>query len=114
MTSEDFRRLALGFPETVEGSHMDHPDFRVRGKIFATLFPYGPWGVVMLTPEQQKEFMRKAPEVFVPAKGAWGRRGCTQVLIKAVASSTLRKAITAAWHNKAPAALVDRLDKGTI
>jgi hypothetical protein len=54
LTSEDFRRMALDFPETAEGAHMGHPDFRVRGKIFATLWPNEGWGMVKLTPEQQR------------------------------------------------------------
>ena len=79
MTANDFRRMALALPETAENAHMDHPDFRVCGKIFATLgYPAKGWGMVKLTPEQQHYFTRRTiPTVFVPVKGAWGRRGAT-------------------------------------
>jgi hypothetical protein len=103
MTANDFRRAALSFPESVESSHMDHPDFRVGGKVFATLgyFDAG-WGMVKLMPDQQEEFVRAEPKVFVPAKGSWGRRGATCVRLKVVKKSTLRKALVAAWLNAAP------------
>ena len=107
MTSSGFRRIALSFPETTEGEHMDHPDFRVRGKIFATLMPDEAWGVLMLDVEDQAQWLRTNPKAFVPAKGAWGRRGCTQVLLKGVDAATLRKSITAAWRNKAPEDLAE-------
>jgi len=62
MTSQDFRRMALSFPETSEESHMEHPDFRVGGKIFATLgYPRNGWAMVKLTPEQQDTFMKAEP-----------------------------------------------------
>src|ERR1035441_3989 len=32
-----FRRIACGLPGAVEGAHMGNPDFRVGGRIFATL-----------------------------------------------------------------------------
>jgi hypothetical protein len=104
MTAEQFRRLALSFPEAVESSHMDHPDFRVRGgKIFATLaYPDKKWGMVKLTPEQQEEFVRAKPEVFVPVKGGWGRGGATSVLLRMAKSGDLRPAMAAAWCNAAP------------
>jgi len=111
MTPNDFRNLALELPGTTESEHMDHPDFRVSGKIFATLLPDGAQGMVMLTTEEQKSFVSYA-KVFVPAKGAWGRRGCTQVLLKAVKASVLRNAITSAWRNKASRKLVGRFDEG--
>ena len=76
MTANDFRELALSFPEAVESAHMHHPDFRVRGKIFATLgYPDSDSAVVKLTPEEQRRFMQSYPKVFRPVKGAWGRRG---------------------------------------
>ena len=104
MTADQFRRLALSFPEAVESSHMNHPDFRVRGgKIFATLaYPDQKWGMVKLTPEQQEEFVRAKPEVFVPVKGGWGRSGATSVVLRAAKSADLRPAIAAAWCNAAP------------
>ncbi len=103
MTANDFRRLALAQPETVENAHMDHPDFRVRGKIFATLgYPDKGWAMVKLTPEQQHCFSKAEPEVFLPIKGAWGRRGATNVNIKAAGKKILVKALREAWRNKAP------------
>ncbi|MGH8172960.1 MAG: MmcQ/YjbR family DNA-binding protein [Rhodanobacteraceae bacterium] len=103
MTQDGFRRLALALPEAVESAHMAHPDFRVGGKIFATLgYPDAEWGMVKLAPEQQELFMRVAPGVFVPAKGAWGKSGSTTVLLKKVSVAVLRDALTAAWRNVAP------------
>ena len=75
MTAEEFRSIALSLPEALEDEHICHPDFRVRGKIFATLGPEERWGMVKLTPEQQATFLRAEPDVFQPIKGAWGRRG---------------------------------------
>lgn len=106
MTSEDFRRLALSFPETSEHAHMDHPDFRVAGKIFATLgYPEDGWGMVKLTPIEQEMFMKAQPGVFEPCAGAWGRRGATSVRLKAVRKPTLRRALAAAWILTAPKSL---------
>jgi hypothetical protein len=77
VTADQFRRLALSFPEAFASSHVNHPDFRVRGgKIFATLaYPDKKWGMVKLTPEQQEEVVRAEPKVFEPVKGGWGRGG---------------------------------------
>lgn len=103
MTSQDFRRMALSLPETSEESHMEHPDFRVGGKIFATLgYPRSGWAMVKLTPEQQDTFMKAEPEVFVPVKGGWGRRGATNVILRAATKTTLRSALVAAWRKTAP------------
>jgi hypothetical protein len=104
VTAEQFRRLALSFPEAVESSHMNHPDFRVRGgKIFATLaYPDTKWGMVKLTPEQQEEFVQAEPDVFIPVKGGWGRGGATSVRLRAATTKTLKQAMTAAWCNAAP------------
>ena len=103
VTLAQFRRIALSFPEAVGSAHMNHPDFRVRGKVFATLgYPDKKWGMVKLTPEQQEEFVADEPNAFVPAKGAWGRQGCTTVLLRAAKQATLRRAILAAWLNAAP------------
>ena len=112
MTADDFRGLALSFPETAEAGHMEHPDFRVRGKIFATLGPDGVWGVVKLTPEQQTLFVRTEPGVFQPVQGAWGRRGYTSVRLKAATEPSVRQALEAAWRNTAPRRLVRQLDGG--
>jgi hypothetical protein len=103
MTANDFRRLALSLPETVESSHMDHPDFRVAGKIFATLgYPDAAWGMVKLPPLHQDLFIQAAPEAFVVVKGAWGRRGATSVRLAKVKKAILRKALVSAWRFTAP------------
>lgn len=110
MTVNDFRRLALALPETAEHTHMDHPDFRVAGKIFATLgYPARGWGMVKLTPEQQHYFSKDFPGVFVPVKGAWGRRGATSVYLKKASKITLQKAVSAAWRNTASKRLAEQL-----
>lgn len=105
MTAEEFRRLALSFPGAVESSHMDHPDFRVGGKIFATLgYPDDEHGMVVLPTEIQAELVRARANVFMPAKGAWGKRGSTQVNLRAAKVTMLREAMTAAWERLAPKA----------
>jgi hypothetical protein len=106
MTAADFRNMALSFPETVEHEHMSHPDFRVRGKIFATLgYPDDSFGMVKLTPEQQHDFIKSEPNVFAPSKGAWGRAGSTIVKLKAAKKPLLRTVMAAAWRNAAPKGL---------
>ncbi len=113
MTANDFRRLALALPETIESAHMDHPDFRVGGKIFATLgHPAEGWGMVKLTPEQQHYFSKDYPEAFVPVNGAWGRRGATSVNLKTVSKKTLAEAMRNAWRNTAPKRLAEQFPKG--
>jgi hypothetical protein len=107
MTADAFRHLALDLPEAIEASHMGHPDFRVGGKIFATLRPDGRWGMVKLTPEQQAEFIRAKPKVFEPFNGAWGRRGATKVVLRAATKAAVLPALLAAWQNTAPRRLID-------
>lgn len=110
MTVDGFRKLALALPETVESAHMGHPDFRVGGKIFATLgYPDGGWGMVKLTPEQQDGFIDADPKAFAPIKGAWGRKGATNVQLKTVRKDLLRAALVAAWLNTAPKKLAGLL-----
>src|SRR5947207_15725782 len=98
MTSENFRRIALSFPETTESAHMAHPDFRVRGKIFATLgYPGDDFAMVKLTPDQQQVFVKAEPAVFEPVNGGWGRRGATNVHLRDSARAMTRTAIASAW-----------------
>ena len=99
LTSRDFRRIALGMKGATESAHMGHPDFRVDGRIFSTLHAGDQWGMVKLTPEQQGEFVRAHPTIFVPENGAWGRQGCTRVRLSAVDEDTLGEALTLAWQN---------------
>jgi hypothetical protein len=86
MTPDQFRKLALALPGAVEGEHMRHPDFRVGGRIFASLGPDLTWGMVKLGEEEQQAFVRAEPEVFEPGPGAWGRGGATYVRLKAARS----------------------------
>ena len=112
MTADDFRRIALSFPEAAESAHMGHPDFRVRGKIFATLgYPDNMRGMVKLTPEQQHDFIRSEPAMFSPVNGAWGQKGGTHVLLKAAKKAPVQAAMQAAWSNTAPKILVNELKK---
>ena len=92
------RRIALGMKGAIESAHMGHPDFRVNGRIFATLHADDAWGMVKLTPEQQQDFMGR-DGAFVPEPGAWGRQGCTAVRLDAVDEETLGEALTLAWRN---------------
>jgi hypothetical protein len=109
-TPAAFRKIALSLPETEERQHMDHPDFRVAGKIFATLgYPDKTRGMVKLSPEDQHNFSKEYPDAFVPVKGTWGRRGATNVYLKNADEETLRKAVLAAWRNTAPKRLLKKL-----
>lgn len=101
MTAKDFRRLALGLEAAVEGSHMNHPDFRAGGKIFATIHADNAQGMVKLTPEQQERFMRENPTMFHPAAGAWGRQGATMVTFAKANEEVVGEAMTLAWQNVA-------------
>ena len=99
MTADDFREIALSMHGAIERAHMKHPDFRAGGKIFATLHADETSGVVKLNPTEQREFMRMHPKVFVPASGAWGRQGWTNVLLTAADEATVRGAMMLAWQN---------------
>ena len=98
MTADDFRRLALAMDGAIERSHMNHPDFRAHGRIFATLHSNDEWGMVKVTPEEQQVLMRDHPEVFVPSSGAWGRQGCTNVRLAAADMRTVQAAMILAWE----------------
>jgi hypothetical protein len=99
MTADEFRRIALSFPGATESAHMQHPDFRAAGKIFATLdYPGEGWAMVSLTPEQQQVFEKKSPSVFTSCAGAWGRRGATSVRLARAGEATVSAAIEAAWR----------------
>jgi hypothetical protein len=103
MTTNEFRKLALSFPEAIESAHMHHPDFRVGGKIFATLgYPDEDSAMVKLSADEQNEFVRTSPGVFTRVKGAWGRQGATNIYLRAATSNIVREALTAAWRNTAP------------
>lgn len=100
MTAEEFRAMALGIPQACESAHVGHPDFRVGGKVFASLgAPDENWGMVKLTPEEQRVFIAKSPGVFTPCNGAWGRRGYTNVRLVSATETVLRPALEAAAKN---------------
>ena len=102
MTTDEFRKMALEIPTAVEWSHMNHPDFRVAGKIFASLgVPDENSGMVKLTPEQQRALIEKAPGVFKPCGGAWGRQGATNVYLATANASIVRVALGHAAKNLA-------------
>src|SRR4051812_40892050 len=112
MTAIEFRNIALSLPEAIESSHMDHPDFRVRKKIFATLgHPDKTCGMVKLSPTQQKEFVADHSDVFAPVAGGWGAGGATTVHLKRATEEILRHAMILAWKNAAPKSLVKELDE---
>jgi hypothetical protein len=109
MKAAEFRRLALSMPEAIESEHMAHPDFRVGGKIFATLgYPDQDHGMVILPSEEQRRFVESAPAIFAPAKGAWGLRGSTCVRLEAVDLATVRRAMEIAWRKRAPKRLLQK------
>ena len=108
MTVDKFRRIALNMPEATEKAHMGHPDFRVGGKIFATLgYPSADLAMVKLTPEQQREFVLTEPEMFTPVSGGWGLKGATHVRLRKARESAVRDAVAAAWRNVAPKSLLN-------
>ena len=119
MTPNQFRRIALSLPDAAEGAHMGHADFRVGGKIFATLgHPDAAYGMVQLKPDQQALLVETSPKVFTPVPGGWGRGGSTHVRLAAADAKTLKNALTIAWKNRAwtnhaPKALPARVDNGT-
>jgi hypothetical protein len=101
MTASDFRRLALSLPDTTEASHFGNPDFRVGGKIFATLsLEREGYGVLLLTPDQQSGMVEDEPAVFSPVPGGWGRNGSTRVLLSKAAPDVLEAALHTAWQNR--------------
>jgi hypothetical protein len=89
---------------------MGHPDFRVRGKIFATIWPDDGWGMVKLTPDQQALFVQAEPAAFMPVKGGWGRKGATNVRLEAADQTAVRNALVIAWRNAAPKSLASKHD----
>jgi len=98
MKAADFRRIALSFEGAVEGSHMGAADFRVGGRIFATLASQKEgYGNLMLTPELQAEFVGELPDVFLPIHGGWGRMGMTHIRLAKASEDVLTGALRAAW-----------------
>jgi hypothetical protein len=100
VTANDFRRMALALEGVIEAEHMNHPDFRVGGKIFATLQNGLKKGMVALSPEEQARFIEEAPKMFEPVAGAWGRGGATSVLLAAADEEIVGEALTLAWQRR--------------
>ncbi len=98
MNAKEFRRIALSFEGTEEGSHMGAADFRAGGRIFATLASQDKgYGNLMLTLEQQRAFVEELPEIFLPIAGGWGRMGMTHIRLAAASEDVLREALQVAW-----------------
>jgi hypothetical protein len=102
MTANQFRKLALALPDVIEKSHMGHPDFRVRDKVFASLGPRDAWGMVRLPLQEQIALAALDPDAFEPFKGAWGARGYTKVILRVAEATTVRRALEAAWRHTTP------------
>ncbi len=109
MTPDDFRRIALSLEGAEEGSHMGAVDFRVGGRIFATLASVSQgYGNLMLTPEQQAAFVEELPALFLPVHGGWGKSGATHIRLAEAPEDVLAGALRTAWQlrrdkNKKPA-----------
>jgi hypothetical protein len=98
MDAADFRRIALSLEGAEESSHMGAPDFRVGGRIFATLASEAKgYGNLMLEPEQQAAFVAEEPEIFLPVAGGWGRNGATHVCLEKANEDLLAGALRTAW-----------------
>lgn len=98
MNAKGFRRIALSLEGVEQGSHFGAVDFRVGGKIFATLaHEKQGYGNLILTPEQQAAFVEELPEVFLPVHGGWGRNGATHVRLAVVSADVLEGALCTAW-----------------
>jgi YjbR len=98
-TAADFRRIALSFPNAEQGSHHGQPDFRIAGRIFATLSMADQgYGNLMLNPEVQAEFVADAPKIFIPIHGGWGRMGHTHLVLAAADEATIRGALQTAYN----------------
>lgn len=102
MTPEEFRKEALQIAGAIERSHGNHPDFRIGGKVFASIgAPDDEWAMVKLTPEEQTASIRTAPDVFIPCSGAWGRKGYTNVRLGLATVALARPALEMAARNVA-------------
>jgi hypothetical protein len=106
MTPAEFRRIAISFAGVEEMKHVGHPDFRVSGKIFATLgYPDNRFGTIMVSPEDQALLVRDHPKAFKPAAGAWGRLGSTVVLLRLAPRRKVAIGLEAAWSRRATKSL---------
>jgi hypothetical protein len=106
MTADEFRALALAFPEAIESSHFDTADFRVGKKIFATLRESDGRAVLKLAPDEQQLLKETGRGIFVPIKGSWGLKGWTQIMLEQADAETVRHAMAFSWKSVAPKKLV--------
>ena len=105
MTPDAFKKLLLALPNVMEGQHQGHADFRLNGRIIASLgAPSAEWGMLKLPPEQQARFVALAPAVFAPSAGAWGRQGYTKVLLAEATKSLVAPAAALAFETQMAAA----------
>jgi hypothetical protein len=102
VTQTEFYNFALDLPESDQGSHFDVTDFRVKGRIFATLRESDGRAVLKLSPDQQQLLMTTTPGMFEPVKGGWGAKGWTHVLLSQADEATVRHALRMAWKSVAP------------
>jgi hypothetical protein len=101
MTPDSFRRLALKLPDAIESAHMGHADFRIGGKIFATLgYPHDGFAALMLTPEDQDAFVKMHPKAFAPVRNKWGEQGATNVELRHAIVGQVSAAIEAAYESR--------------
>ena len=107
---DQFRKLALGCPDAAESEHQNHPDFRLSGRVFATIHPDGVTAMVKLPPATQAQLLA-ANSAFRPASGAWGRAGCTLVDLPSVSLAVMRDAVTEAWQFAAAMTAIQRAKK---
>jgi hypothetical protein len=111
LTMDEFAALALSFPEAVQGRHIETDDFRVEGKVFATLRQVDRRAVLKLSPDEQKLFMETAAGIFEPVHGSWGLKGWTRVVLDRADAETVRHAMGYAWRSVTPKKMHARLDE---
>jgi hypothetical protein len=102
VTAARFRELALSFPEAVESAHMDHPDFRVRDKIFATLTADEGAGAVRCDPGSLDLLVQRDPVTF---RNAWGKRWLG-IDLSRLDESSAKELLEDAWRSIAPRSVV--------
>ena len=107
LTIDDVRRIAVSLPETEEREHWGRPSFRVKGKIFVTLWPEELRAVLRLSPDIQHELVEEEPEVYSPVAGAWGKRGYTNVQLEQIGAKEFTTVVKLAWREVAPKRLLN-------
>jgi len=101
MTAEDFRRIALSLDGVEEASHMGAADFRVGGRIFATLAHIDQgYGNLMLSPQAQRILIATHPDIFLPVAGGWGRNGATHIRLADADEDRMTEALNIAWRHR--------------